>query len=160
MLWNDWKICWLWWQLLYYCGWSCEHKFMKFLQFVCEYLWNLFKFLAFLPTTIMPTSFQLNNQPSNLDHVWLNSSNPLVTAVLNVDLMDHYPTFLLFNFHSDRPVNSDIVYSFWPFSQQNMDTFILVELLNVDWDDTTVWQKWLWYAWNLQCFEWNLQYFE
>ena len=60
----------------------------------------------------MPTSFQLNNQPSNLDHVWLNSSNPLVTAVLNVDLMDHYPTFLLFNFHSDRPVNSDIVYSF------------------------------------------------
>ena len=60
----------------------------------------------------MPTSFQLNNQPSNLDHVWLNSSNPLVTAALNLDLKDYCPTFLLFNFHSDRPVNLDIVYSF------------------------------------------------
>ena len=89
----------------------------------------------FFPTITKPTRFQLHNQPSNLDHIWVNSLNPLVSGVLNLDLTDHCPTFLLFNFNSDKPVNSDIVYSFRPFSQQNMDKFF-VKLRNINWDVT------------------------
>ena len=98
---------------------------------------NMLHSLHFLPAITKPTRFSNNHESStfsNLDHIWINEIKPFFSGVLCVDISDHSPTFLFFNFNlcTTNPIQHCIRTR--PYSERKFNS-VKSELLDVNWDE-------------------------
>ena len=91
----------------------------------------------YIPTITKATRFpnDLSNNPSNLDHIWINKITPYKAGILNIDFTDHLPTF----FHFSLPAknleqNKKIKISLRPYSQQNFD-LLVSKIASTNWNE-------------------------
>ena len=106
-----------------------------------EYL-TLMQSHNFLPTITRPTRFSANNidqvrggavnNCSNLDHIWLGKIEPYISGILLFDIVDHFPTFLLFNYKKNSSPDKVCIKS-RPFSEHNFNA-LTNDLSNTNWD--------------------------
>ena len=95
---------------------------------------NLLFSYHFAPCIDIPTRFSPieNEQPSLLDHIWINKIDLIETGVLKIDITDHLPTFLnlksIDNVHFDK-----IEIKFRDFSDVNKIHFQNL-LAQTDWN--------------------------
>ena len=86
----------------------------------------------FMPLITKPTRFPLreNDEPSCLDHIWLNKYHSNTAGILNVDVSDHLPTFVHFNFN--LPSSQQFKKKFRLINEENKCKFTNL-LAQTDW---------------------------
>ena len=91
---------------------------------------------GYLPVITKPTRFPpniANISGTNLDQIWINNFNPFISGIINLDITDHLPSFLLLNidvpFHGDSKIK--IVSR--PFNDRNFSS-LQDEISNINWD--------------------------
>ena len=98
---------------------------------------SLLHSLNFLPAITRPTRFStddLHNSFSNLDHIWINQINPMLSGILCFDISDHCPTFIFFHLNKNVPNNKMRCIKTRPFSDKNLSS-LKSELNNMNWDE-------------------------
>ena len=101
---------------------------------VCRFV-NVLQAYNLIPTIRDPTRYPPNlnlEQPSLLDHVWVNFFNFSASGILDFDITDHSPIYIIV----DRPIpdNNKVKLNFRDQSKTNLDAFCL-DLENVHWSE-------------------------
>ena len=89
----------------------------------------------FLPVITRPTRFSnniLHNTFSNLDHIWINKLNPVMSGILCIDISDHCPTFIFFHYNK-KLINNKKRITIRPYSDAKFN-LLKSELNNTNWD--------------------------
>ena len=62
----------------------------------CESFLNLMQSLHFSPKITKPTRFSPLSgiNPSILDHIWINTVNPVYSGIISLNFTDHLPNFI------------------------------------------------------------------
>ena len=97
---------------------------------------NCLNSMHFIPLITRPTRFPPNEQtsnPSTLDHIWINCLVPFKSGILYMDLTDHCPVFVNFNFGLLNENDSKFELRFRPFNKQNFNKLVSL-VANVNWD--------------------------
>ena len=90
----------------------------------------------FTPTTLKPTRFDSSESVINascLDQIWLNTIEPFLSGIIQYDLTDHRPNFILISHQFTNNHNPMIKMRFRPFHSGIFDSFVS-EIQTTNWD--------------------------
>ena len=85
---------------------------------------NLMQTFNFLPLITRPTRFPIGQQtgePSLLDHMYINFTDPIVTGILHHEVTDHLPIFL--NLALPKKIKQNFVVKYREFTEFNNESF-------------------------------------
>lgn len=111
--------------------------FVFYIQLSVAAFTNLMQSYHFIPTVDSATRFPPNNisEPSLLDHVWTNFVSGFSSGVIDFDLTDHCPVFIIMK-HGNHDVLSTTRFTFRLQSEDNISKF-KEELMLVEWNFDT-----------------------
>ena len=86
---------------------------------------NIFQSNHFLPLISKPTRFsaRLDEEPSLLDHIWLNRFSSSTSGIVSVDLSDHCPIFVFITLVDKSNSNDLVKIQFRDYSTANHQKF-------------------------------------